>query len=121
MRAHGEREKRAGQRDQNWRRSIRTKGMNALWQAASEYVKAQHPPDKKERDCRDYDVANLLLGSLWLGAIGHGQRIAPGLAAQVEFAGIDLCLEKGDGYFYFSGADHQLHRCDTPFEPCICN
>ena len=48
--------------------------MNALWQAAPEYVKAQHPPDKKERDCRNYDVANPLSNSLWLGAVGHAQE-----------------------------------------------
>jgi hypothetical protein len=54
--------------------------MNALWQAASEHVETQHPPDKKERDCRNYDVANPLSYGLWLRAIGHGERIAPGLA-----------------------------------------
>jgi hypothetical protein len=77
---HGEHEKaRAGQHDPNWRRSIRTKGMNGLWQAVSEYVEAQHPPHKKECDGRNYDVANPLSNGLWLGAIGHGQRIALGL------------------------------------------
>jgi hypothetical protein len=54
--------------------------MKALSQAASKNIQPQHPPDKKERDCRNYNVANPLSNGLWLGAIGHGQRIAPGLA-----------------------------------------
>jgi hypothetical protein len=50
-----------------------------------EYVQTQHPPDKKKRDCRNYDVANPLSSGLWLGAIGHRPRITPGLAALFEF------------------------------------
>jgi hypothetical protein len=93
-----------------------------------EYVQAQHPPDKKKRDCRNYDVANPLSGGLRLGAIGHGQRITLGLKAssvrrkrnllngtmrvtlktvndRLAELGYNARLEKGDGYFYFSGGE----------------
>jgi len=70
--------------------------MNGLWSSAMilaldqvelEYVQAQHPPDKKKRDCRNYYVANPLSSGLWLGAIGHGQRIAPGLRHSLNASG----------------------------------
>jgi hypothetical protein len=56
--------------------------MKALSQAASKNIQSQHPPDKKKRDCRNYDVANPLSNGLWLGAIGHGRRIALGFEAE---------------------------------------